>query len=199
MRKIAASNRNHLIPHLIKSCESFSLTEKESVNAINNILNENTSRRTYYNYKKRLYDKEIFTKLKDTLFVTKEMKCLLLELEETNRLESLRADKLIAEQFPDKKDIFHNEDKQIKDFERADEKKAINDKFSNKTSSFKLNCQPIPKNATIREEFVKCGKEPCDRCPHGPYYYAYWKDKTNNDENKNKLRKNYIGTSDPRH
>jgi hypothetical protein len=31
----------------------------------------------------------------------------------------------------------------------------------------------IPRGATLRLEFVNCG-----RCPkqHGPYWYAYWKD-----------------------
>ncbi len=62
-------------------------------------------------------------------------------------------------------------------------------------SKTKLNS--IPDNATIREEFIKCGKSSCNRCLHGPYYYAYWKDKANN--NKNKLRKKYLGVIDPRH
>jgi hypothetical protein len=26
----------------------------------------------------------------------------------------------------------------------------------------------------IREQMVKCGKESCTTCPHGPYIYAYW-------------------------
>ncbi|MBA3750597.1 MAG: hypothetical protein H0X03_06870 [Nitrosopumilus sp.] len=54
----------------------------------------------------------------------------------------------------------------------------------------------LPKNVTIREEFIKCGKENCNICPHGPYYYAYWKNKTK--DNKSKLRKKYLGTTDPR-
>jgi hypothetical protein len=31
----------------------------------------------------------------------------------------------------------------------------------------------VPRRATLRLEFVQCG-----RCPkqHGPYWYAYWKD-----------------------
>jgi hypothetical protein len=58
----------------------------------------------------------------------------------------------------------------------------------------------FPENATIREEYVKCGKVDCEcftataavgrTTPippiHGPYMYAYWKD-------KGKLRKKYIG------
>jgi hypothetical protein len=44
---------------------------------------------------------------------------------------------------------------------------------------------PIPKNATIRQEYVKCGELDCKK-KHGPYYYAYWKA-------NGKLRKKYIG------
>jgi hypothetical protein len=64
--------------------------------------------------------------------------------------------------------------------------------LDNKEKSIKLACQSrsklIPKNATIREEFVKCKKPNCFRQLHGPYYYAYWKDP----ETK-RLKKRYIG------
>lgn len=59
----------------------------------------------------------------------------------------------------------------------------------------------IPKNATIRYEYVRCGNPDCKKCnnvgnedndqkhtSHGPYLYAYWK------ENK-KLKKRYLGKS----
>ena len=65
--------------------------------------------------------------------------------------------------------------------------------LDNKEKSIKLACQSrsksIPKNATIREEFVKCKKPNCYRQQHGPYYYAYWKDP----ESKG-LKKRYIGS-----
>ena len=32
----------------------------------------------------------------------------------------------------------------------------------------------IPPNATIRQEYVKCGNLDCQKS-HGPYFYAYWK------------------------
>ena len=52
-------------------------------------------------------------------------------------------------------------------------------KFINKIKSRQLACankaKSIPENATIRKEYVKCGKEICEQ-KHGPYYYAYWKD-----------------------
>jgi hypothetical protein len=47
------------------------------------------------------------------------------------------------------------------------------------------NDQEIPLNATIRQEYVKCGNPECQNS-HGPYFYAYWK------EDK-KLNKRYVG------
>jgi hypothetical protein len=29
-------------------------------------------------------------------------------------------------------------------------------------------------NVSLRKQWVKCGKVACTRCPHGPYWYAYW-------------------------
>src|SRR5215467_6177231 len=43
----------------------------------------------------------------------------------------------------------------------------------------------IPPNATIRQEYVKCGDPDCQNS-HGPYLYAYWKQ-------DKKLRKRYVG------
>lgn len=64
--------------------------------------------------------------------------------------------------------------------------------LDNKDRSKKLACQArsklIPKNATIRKEYVKCKKPDCCYERHGPYYYAYWKDRANK-----RLRKKYIG------
>jgi hypothetical protein len=68
-------------------------------------------------------------------------------------------------------------------------------KYLNKIKSRELACnnraKSIPGNATIREEYVKCGKELCEE-KHGPYYYAYWKD-----HESKKLKKKYIGTRMP--
>ena len=43
----------------------------------------------------------------------------------------------------------------------------------------------IPLDATIRQEYVKCGNPDCQRS-HGPYFYAYWKQ-------DKKLNKRYVG------
>jgi hypothetical protein len=37
-----------------------------------------------------------------------------------------------------------------------------------------------------RHEWVRCGKTNCRSCPHGPYWYHYWR------EGK-KIRKEYVG------
>jgi hypothetical protein len=69
-------------------------------------------------------------------------------------------------------------------------------KFLNKIKSRQLayanRSKSIPKNATVRKEYIKCGKEICE-LKHGPYYYAYWKDP----ESK-KLKKKYIGDHMPK-
>jgi hypothetical protein len=45
--------------------------------------------------------------------------------------------------------------------------------------------QEIPPNATIRQEFIRCGNPDCQNS-HGPYLYAYWKQ-------DKKLKKRYVG------
>jgi hypothetical protein len=75
--------------------------------------------------------------------------------------------------------------------EEAKETRERVAKFVNRINSERQtsinNAKDIPKNATIRSGYVDCGKLDCG-LTHGPYFYAYWKDKENG-----KLRKKYIG------
>lgn len=41
-------------------------------------------------------------------------------------------------------------------------------------------------NVSLRSQWVKCGKDTCNRCPHGPYWYAYWRE-------DGKRRSRYVG------
>lgn len=41
-------------------------------------------------------------------------------------------------------------------------------------------------SVSLRRQAVKCGKPSCTRCPHGPYWYAYWTE-------KGRRRSRYIG------
>lgn len=43
---------------------------------------------------------------------------------------------------------------------------------------------------SYRLEHVRCGKAGCTRCPHGPYWYAYWRE-------RGRMRSRYIGKSLP--
>jgi hypothetical protein len=43
---------------------------------------------------------------------------------------------------------------------------------------------------TFRQETVRCGRTNCTRCPHGPYWYAYWRE-------GGRLRSRYIGKQLP--
>ena len=33
---------------------------------------------------------------------------------------------------------------------------------------------PNAPHVRFRQQAVRCGKQNCTRCPHGPYWYAYW-------------------------
>jgi hypothetical protein len=70
----------------------------------------------------------------------------------------------------------------------AEKSRRFIDKIELKKQSSISRAKSIPENATIRKEYVKCGKTPCYHGKHGPYYYAYWKDL----ETK-RLKKKYIG------
>ncbi|MBT8208194.1 MAG: hypothetical protein HKN07_08275 [Acidimicrobiia bacterium] len=41
----------------------------------------------------------------------------------------------------------------------------------------------------FRQQEVRCGKSSCTRCPHGPYWYAYWTE-------DGKRRSRYLGKLD---
>lgn len=43
---------------------------------------------------------------------------------------------------------------------------------------------------TFRQERVRCGRPSCTRCPHGPDWYAYWRE-------DGRLRSRYVGKELP--
>ncbi len=49
---------------------------------------------------------------------------------------------------------------------------------------------PLEQGVSYRQEFVRCGRANCKSCPHGPYWYAYYR------EGK-RLRSRYIGRDLP--
>lgn len=187
--------REKPILYLIKSCENYDLNERESIDSINKVLGDKSiSRRTYYNYKKKLYDSQTFGLLKNSCYNTIGVKLFILDdiLSDGERTE--KADKLIGQQFPKRKQVLEDEGKQKEELDRI-MNRAQSDisKFQEMETRRSRMDSTLPSNHTIREEFVKCGKEFCLQCPHGPYYYAYWKDSTTK-----KLKKKYIGRFNPK-
>lgn len=55
---------------------------------------------------------------------------------------------------------------------------------------FTLPDEGAGSKVTYRREPVRCGKRGCTRCPHGPYWYAYWRE-------GGRLRSRYIGKTLP--
>jgi hypothetical protein len=49
---------------------------------------------------------------------------------------------------------------------------------------------PALEGVTYRLESVRCGKATCTSCPHGPYWYAYYRE-------DGRLRSRYIGRDLP--
>lgn len=43
---------------------------------------------------------------------------------------------------------------------------------------------------SYRRQLVRCGKAGCTKCPHGPYWYAYWRE-------DGRIRSRYIGKELP--
>jgi hypothetical protein len=39
---------------------------------------------------------------------------------------------------------------------------------------------------SLRSQMVRCGKPECTKCPHGPYWYAYWTE-------EGRRRSRYVG------
>ena len=47
-----------------------------------------------------------------------------------------------------------------------------------------------PNHATISKQVIKCGRPNCTKCPHGDYWFAYWRE-------NGKVKSKYIGKHNP--
>lgn len=84
-------------------------------------------------------------------------------------------------------------EKQLAELRAIDQR--LNAAVSARQSGQSENAEPPLTQATIgsitfRYETVRCGKPNCSRCPHGPYWYAYWKE-------NGRTRSRYIGRTLP--
>jgi len=63
--------------------------------------------------------------------------------------------------------------------------------LARRDEEFEVEEPPHRGRVTYRQERVRCGRENCGRCPHGPYWYAYWRE-------DGRVRSRYIGKEAPR-
>ncbi len=49
-----------------------------------------------------------------------------------------------------------------------------------------VDAQGEPVGVSYHQEHVRCGKESCGTCPHGPYWYATWRE-------DGRTRRQYVG------
>jgi len=59
-------------------------------------------------------------------------------------------------------------------------------RLENRGVSFATGSGP---NVRLREQWVRCGKQACSKCPHGPYWYALWRE-------DGRRRSRYVGKLD---
>jgi hypothetical protein len=183
--------RKRLLVQLIITCELHDLTEEESLSFIKRKLGISISRRTFYEFKRSLYQLQILKKtesvLSDIGFGTfgelfPEKTYLNSENELTKRYSNIISLDFIPESsYEVFSDASNTMGKSRNFFGRLNKLKETSRK----------NYESVPENATIRTEYIKCGNYSCRRCKHGPYYYAYWRQ-------KGKRYKKYLGKYDPR-
>ncbi len=158
MKNVKNNKNSDLVLHLIKSCENFDLTEKESIETINKILDKEISRRTYYIYKKKLYDKEMIQKIKGSIYDTQAIRCLIFDLEDADIEKSVEADKLVAEQLSDRPDIFHDTKRYGQELEEVEKTKSMVTEFENQMY-----------------ESIQKFKETTKECENQKRVYQMWK------------------------
>ena len=198
------SNKEKLsLSYLITNCEIYQLNESEALQYIKEKFPKPISRRTYYNYKNHIYNKHYknlpyfrLFRFHDSKKRSKDMASISL----LSHRERIIRDGLINGNISSHTEFSRLDDHKLslkKMYEKAGSIIKQGEKFVVKMDAKRQitnrNFQSIPNNATIRKEYIKCGKNLCLGCEHGPYYYAYWRD----ENNAKKLKKKYIGRNDP--
>lgn len=193
------NKEKRILAFLVTNCELYHLDENEAMTYIQYNLNRPISRRTFYNYKNRVYKdyekSSIYSEiLKRTHPLTFKRHCnMFLASDKIEMLRKGLREKINLEKYDRltfiPKYLKVTQARMVTSIERL-EKSSIKT-LEKSTPRLDLDKESrdenrIPDTASLREEFIKCGKISCFTCPHGPYYYAYWKD-------NGKLRKKYLG------
>jgi hypothetical protein len=193
-----------ILTFLIVNSEIYKLNEQDALKYIHCSILQPISRRTLYNYKKMIYNsclhycgefEDIFKKdlqLPKSIKTTNYRNCK--QLSAVNLL--ILKEDLIQKGLKSKIDLNDFDDLSLVPVHFDNTINRVNSTITNsKTLLERINsglCFKnenkflLPDNATVRQEYVKCKKNPCSGCKHGPYYYAYWRE-------NGKLKKKYIG------
>lgn len=194
-----SDKEKQILTYIITNCEIYYFDEDEALKYIKEHFSRQISRRTYYAYKNKIYKKHEANSLS---FRILRMQGTKKSKNWTNLSLLFNRDNMIEEGL--KNDIRLNEFDKVDNLPQYFQKlyartgavieHSMNflEELESKRQLVNENYKSIPDKATIREEYVKCGKKYCFRCKHGPYYYAYWKDENG------KLKKKYIGRNNPR-
>jgi hypothetical protein len=192
MLKLSEADKNY-VKLLILDCKNFHLNEAESLAYIYKKLSRKISRNSYYNCKKEMTDNNFFTKFfSDSQ--RKKSSPILHNIAERNRILNSCSDARIKSHniWDDSEFVSKYFDRFLADgYALVERTKHMSARLNSQRNLSSSNYKSIPSNATVREEYVKCGNPYCYRCKHGPYYYGYWKE-------NGKLKKKYIGRYDPR-
>jgi hypothetical protein len=174
-----SDKEKQLLLYLITNCEIYQLNEKEALIYIKNKFPKVISRRTYYNYKNQMYLDHSKNASFFRLFRLRSSR---------QRSKDITSLSLISHRERIIRDGLTNANINYGEFAKLDDHKLSVKKMYEKAGSIikqgeglvakmkskkeiiKRNSKRIPENATIREEYVRCGKDFCLRCEHGPYY-----------------------------
>jgi hypothetical protein len=176
MNNTLSPQRKRLMVQLIITCELYDLTEKEALSFIKRKLGTSISRRTFYEYKKALYQTQILKKTESFLPNLGPRSFRRLFPERTY----LNSESELAKRYSNIIGLDFIPESSYKVFSDSSTTIGKSRNFFGRLNKLKetsaRNYESVPQNATIREEYVKCGNYSCGRCKHGPYYYAYWRD-----------------------
>lgn len=185
---------SHILRYLIINCEIWDLNEIESFEYIYEKFGKFISRRTFYNYKKKILEQILHKEA--NRFTSSDIKQ---GKSNIRKRYYLKIEREIIKKSPYIAGI------QIQNYDNFGGIPASFNKVMHSSSSFmekskiliqriekdtefrNLRKTQIPLTATLREEYVSCNKRSCKGDKHGPYLYAYWRD------SDNMIRKKYLG------
>jgi len=178
---------------LILDCEDFHLNQKESLAYISKKLNRKISRTSYYNCKKEMSDDDFLA----NFYLNsrwEKISTIIDSIALGNRILNSSSDVRIKSHnvWNDPEFVSKYSDRFFADsYALVEQTNHMVARLNSQRHLTSRNYKSIQSGATIREEHVKCGKPNCNKCKHGPYFYAYWRE-------NGKLKKKYIGRYDPR-